>query len=290
MSQLDEKRSYEVVHKNGVLIREAPGREARILGRLACSQRVQGRLSGLWLQLADGWSDSLETKPQASTAWVLVDGKEIGLGTLLALSDSTAADPSHLETEASGEAEKDTRPEFATDRAESHGKPVPNVQEDQLKDRETKGKAARAVKHASTLAEQVVEPVEYSVLSPKLPLYSEPRAASERREELEGATSIHGYPGSLSWLRLARQPETWAPIKSAKEIFLSPKWSQLTAENVFSEALEVSWNGLVARSPYVAAYSIEWRLTPGEELPIGHRNGSKKSGYALSLTTRTKLI
>ncbi|CAK9014557.1 D-amino acid dehydrogenase small subunit, partial [Durusdinium trenchii] len=300
---------WTVVHHGGVLIREAPSQEARTLGHLAFSKQVRGRLesAGLWLQLD---RSELESK---EAAWVLVDGSEIGLGRLLEPRDSIDPENAAMATEDDAHTKEDEDSANAEDRKErclekgirtketneeEPQEPKPNKckskesnQREESKEskqiietEKVKSTKVSAIKHASTMAEQVVEPVEYLVLSPKLPLYSEPCAASERIEELESTASICGFPGNLSWLRLAKQPEKWAPIKSAKEVFLSPKWSNLKAEKVFSEALEVSWHGLRARSPYVAAYRIEWRLTPGEELPIGQDGDSlKKSGYALSL-------
>ena len=294
---------YEVVHKNGVLVRAAPSCQAPVLGRLALGQQVCGRTQGDWLQLdlkPDLVLDVIDPTfkyPEQQAAWVLVDGKEIGLGILLDCSAASQAesaggperknDDSLEKSAASPEAEPSSKETTETTETKE-------TKETSVSSREPKVKAAKATKHASMLAERVVEPVEYVVLSPT-PLHSEPKFQSEEIGELQEGDSLLGYPGSLSWVRLARpsepNEETWAPIKSAKGVFLSPKWSRLESEGVFSEALEVSWQGLVARKPYVAAYSIEWRLTPGEELPIGagqetDREGFKKTGYALSLKPR----
>ena len=154
-----------------------------------------------------------------------------------------------------------------------------------------------AVRRAALVAEEVLgKPVEYSVVA-ETPLYGEPQAASPlSKSTLKPGTKISGYPGNASWVRLVGAEEEWAPVKSpgpGKEVLLCPTWAQLQSEEVFSEALMISWSGLAApKPPYVAAYSVEWRLTPGEELPIGAGDGEdfKKSGYALSLQPRALAV
>ena len=154
-----------------------------------------------------------------------------------------------------------------------------------------------AVRRAALVAEEVMgKPVEYSVVA-ETPLYGEPQAASPlSKSTLKPGTKISGYPGNASWVRLVGAEEEWAPVKSpgpGKEVLLCPTWAQLQSEAVFSEALMISWSGLAApKPPYVAAYSVEWRLTPGEELPIGAGDGQdfKKSGYALSLQPRALAV
>ncbi|CAJ1411044.1 unnamed protein product [Effrenium voratum] len=245
-----EKAEYEVVHKAGVLVRSAPSRDARVCGRLSFSDRVSGLrtgASGLWLEVT--W--------KGTTAWVLVDGAELGLGTLLR------------------PVEKDS--------------PEKPREVKEVKEVKAKTASVAGSRHAASLAQRLVsEPLEYVVLKP-VKLYGEPKPA-ESQGELQVGESVQGYPGSMSWIRLARASETWAPTKFGKDTCLVPTWSKLKAENVYSEALEVSWQGLTARSPYVAAYSVEWRITPGEELPIGAAGQDfKKAGYSLSLKPRVIL-
>ena len=295
LADLDPAAEYEVVYQN-VLVRAAPNRDAAILGRLDLAERVRGRLRGQWLKL--------ETWTEASPAWALVEGTEIGLGQLLRPCDVTQEESKESKESKEDEVElldedqlKDSK-EAKQDELrevkeveEGESKELSKVKEETQQKDLSKAKEAKAARNAvksSLMAEKVVEAVEYTVLR-RLPLYGEPRLETEVKGYCEADTSVYGFPGSLSWIRLARSPETWALIKSGKEVFLSPKWSKLKAEAVFSEAMEVSWQGVVAQKPYVAAYSIEWRLTPGEDLPIGAREGCKRSGYALSLKACTML-
>ena len=294
--QPGQSSCFEVVHRGGVFLREGRSSESASKGRLAFGQRVFGVLSGEWLQVEkDSQKEAVE-----GPMYVLVDGKDWGLGALLEEVPlevpAEAAEAEAVEVEAAQATEplgsEPQRPE-----PEPQGEASPGMPSSETKKAGPAQKARQAaIRRAAMVAEEVLaKPVEYVVVA-ETPAYCEPapQALSAGGSFRPGQT-VTGFPGNASWIRVASVDaagERWAPIKSAgsaKEVLLSPAWAQLQAEEVFSEALVVSWPGLAApKPPYVAAYSIEWRLTPGEELPIGAGDGEdfKKSGYALSLQPR----
>eukprot|EP00439_Symbiodinium_sp_Y106_P075153 s2320_g14.t2 len=297
--QPGQSSCFEVVHRGGVFLREGRSSESASKGRLAFGQRVFGVLSGEWLQVEkDSQKEAVE-----GPMYVLVDGKDWGLGALLEEVPlevpAEAAEAEAVEVEAAQATEplgsEPQRPE-----PEPQGEASPGMPSSETKKAGPAQKARQAaIRRAAMVAEEVLaKPVEYVVVA-ETPAYCEPapQALSAGGSFRPGQT-VTGFPGNASWIRVASVDaggERWAPIKSAgsaKEVLLSPAWAQLQAEEVFSEALVVSWPGLAApKPPYVAAYSIEWRLTPGEELPIGAGDGEdfKKSGYALSLQPRATL-
>ncbi|CAE7203036.1 DNAJB8 [Symbiodinium sp. CCMP2592] len=297
--QPGQSSCFEVVHRGGVFLREAQSSESASKGRLAFGQRVFGVLSGEWLQVEkDSQNEAME-----GPMYVLVDGKDWGLGALL--EEVTLEAPAEAaETEAvEAEAAKATEPpgsEPQRPEPEPQGEASPGMPSSETKKTGPAQKARQAaIRRAAMVAEEVLaKPVEYVVVA-ATPAYCEPAPqALPAGGSFRAGQTVMGFPGNASWIRVASADaagERWAPIKSAgsaKEVFLSPAWAQLQAEEVFSEALVVSWPGLAApKPPYVAAYSIEWRLTPGEELPIGAGDGEdfKKSGYALSLQPRATL-
>eukprot|EP00931_Biecheleriopsis_adriatica_P021537 TRINITY_DN14065_c0_g1_i2.p1 TRINITY_DN14065_c0_g1~~TRINITY_DN14065_c0_g1_i2.p1 ORF type:complete len:4450 (-),score=994.04 TRINITY_DN14065_c0_g1_i2:41-13390(-) len=294
---------YEVVYVGGVFAREAPSRQAKALGRLAHGQRVAGLLQGTWLRLN---SDDTGTGKLLSTplppaelcekhVWVLTDGKEIGLGPLLrrvAPDALTASAPSATGDTPKVPKESPEVPALHTPQALAPSEVARTESSEQKVSR-----LIRATKKASMLAQRVLaHPMEYEVVS-ACHAYKEPSTQAEKlAAELKVGHLIHGFPGSLAWVRLSGGQEGWVPMRSfaqSRDWRLSARWASLQAERVFSEALEVSWPGLTPPpSPYVAAYSVEWRLTPGEEPPIGFAGGRaacKMSGHALSLATRVIL-
>ena len=283
---------FEVVRRGGVFLREQPSRDATSKGRLAFGQRVFGVLTGEWLRVERNSQEEVE-----GTTYVLVDGSEWGLGTLL--QEMPTAESSPLPSTLP----EDSQPTKLEPEQVPSPEPeqVPSAQSSSLT-KKSAGPAQKArlssLRRAAAAAEEVLSrPVDYLVLA-ETPVYGEPTSNAQplAGKSLQAGSTIVGYPGNASWIRLARVQggdEEWAltkslgSSKSGKDAFLSPAWAQLQAEEVFSEALVVSWQGLTApKAPYVAAYSIEWRLTPGEELPIGGTGDFKSSGYALSLQPR----
>ena len=279
---------YEVVHRGGVFLREAQSTDSPSKGHLGFGQRVFGARSGAWLRV--------DSKDDAPATYALVDGRDFGLGPLLEevpnVSEITARSASQPEDPQLPSQSPGPDPEELKE-GERSSRPEPT----EIKKTGPAQKARQAaVRRAATVAEEVLgNPVAYTVLA-ETSAYAEPstQTSSLPNRILQVGSTVTGYPGSASWIRLAGGAEEWAPIKSSgKEIFLAPTWAQLQAEEVFSEALVVSWPGLAApKLPYVAAYSVEWRLTPGEELPIGAGAGEdfKRSGYALSLQPRATVL
>eukprot|EP00929_Paragymnodinium_shiwhaense_P042195 TRINITY_DN21876_c0_g2_i2.p1 TRINITY_DN21876_c0_g2~~TRINITY_DN21876_c0_g2_i2.p1 ORF type:complete len:1597 (-),score=422.33 TRINITY_DN21876_c0_g2_i2:336-5126(-) len=76
-------RAFTVVHRV-VFVRAAPSVKSDALGILHHGTVVSGTPKGSWLHLSDACRRSIGIRRGAAEAWVLRDGRELGLGTLLA--------------------------------------------------------------------------------------------------------------------------------------------------------------------------------------------------------------